>query len=258
MAARNIEERELVRQVEEYERQEAEQRAREAEQERLEAARRAEAEQRRQEEHRIAQIHRRFANFRMELESLHDIQRVLVAERHELEDERLRLNFENGTELMMLRHTTEVQLLNAESQSKVSDTNYRFQMECRARQAEGRKIDEKYIEDLITFYAGNEGADQNIRDAFERHRAEEERAFAHWDKMRRAQLHTVAETERRKMAQLGEAHRSERAEVESEDIAKRQIWKTKCDADTHWVDMVIAERERVLDGMEQDDYARDI
>ncbi|RDW60264.1 hypothetical protein BP5796_11870 [Coleophoma crateriformis] len=255
-AMRDAEERELVRLVEEFEREEAERQAREAEQERIEAARRAEEQRRRIEEQRISRVHFQFANFRTELESLHAIQQVLLAERHEFKEDCLRREYENEKESLTLRSTIQEQLFRAESQSRLSDANYRLNREYQARLAEGRKSDETYYQALVTHNKGKEGADERVRTLFQERIAEEQKNFETWYKVRQAQLSALAETESRKMAQLSQAQKLERQKIEKDHFEKRELWTQRCDADVHWVDAVIAERERMLNSMEQEEYAR--
>ncbi|RDW84304.1 hypothetical protein BP6252_01894 [Coleophoma cylindrospora] len=255
-AMRDAEEREILRLVEEFEREEAERLAREAEQERIEAARRAEEQRRRIEEERISRVHFQFANFRTELESLHAIQQVLLAERHEFEEDCLRREYENKKDSLTLRSTAQEQLFHAESQSRLSDANYRLNREYQTRQAKGRKDDEKYYQDLVAHYRGKEGADEMVRTVFDERIRDEQRHFETWYKVRQAELSDLVETERREMARLSKDQKLERQKIEKDNFEKRELWTKRCDADVHWVDAVIAERERMLNSMEQEEYAR--
>jgi len=258
LTARQQREAEEVRialqQVAEFEAAELERAERAAAAER----RRVEEERRRREEERIAAVNRQFRQLTVELELLHDIQRVGITERYELEISTQKREHAEVLETLSLRFPAEVQFLGTESQKKISDAEYKFEQEYQARLAEERRIEDNYVRDLRDWWRGNPEAEYEVREARDKLRASQDKEYKFWHEYRRKQLEAVRETENRMMQALRARHQSEVKAVEGRWKIDEIEWKKKKWAEGRWVEEVVRERGVILGEMEQREYARDV
>jgi hypothetical protein len=248
-----------VQLVADFERREAERAAEaaEAQRRRDEAERRArEEERRRREEERIAAINLRFYRFTTELETLHDVQRVLMAERYEFEVGVLRKDRQDALDTFSIRHPAEIQQLGTESQQKISDSEYKFEQEYKLRLAEERRIEDEYVEQLRAYWQGKPEGEYKVRAARDELRADQDKEYKFWDSYRRRQLQGISEGEKRKMEALVIKHTAEIKAVEGRSKIDEVEWKRKKWAEGKWVEEVGRERVAILQEMEQAEYAR--
>jgi hypothetical protein len=253
------EERLLVQMVADFERREVERAAAaaEAQRRRDEAERLArEEERRRREEERIAAVSLRFRRFTAELETLLDVQRVLMAERYEFEVGVLKKERQDALDTFSIRHPEEIQQLSMESQKKISDSEYNFEEEYKVRLAEEQRIEAEYVDQLRAFWQGKPDAEYKVREARDELRAEQNKEYKFWDSYRRRQLQVIAEGEKRKMEALVVKHAAEVKAVEGRSKIDEVEWKRKKWAEGKWVEEVVRERVAILQEMEQVEYAR--
>lgn len=243
-----------LQQVAEFEAAELERAERAAAAER----RRVEEERRRREEERIAAVNRQFRQLTVELELLHDIQRVRIAERYELELSTEQRELAEVIETLSLRFPAEVQFLGTQSQKKISDAECKFEQEYQARLAEERRIEDDYIRDLRDWWRGDPEAEYKIREARDKLRANQDKEYKFWHEYRRKQLEAISETERRGMEALSARHQSEVKAVEGRWKIDEIEWKRKKGAEGRWVEEVVRERTTMMGEMEQREYARDV
>jgi hypothetical protein len=253
------EERLLVQMVADFERREAERAAAaaEAQRRRDEAERRArEEERRRREEERIAAINLRFHRFTAELETLHDVQRVLMAERYEFEAGVLKKDRQDALHTFSIRHPTEIQQLGTESQQKIADSEYKFEQEYKLRFTEERRIEDEYVEQLRAYWQGKPNGEYKVRGARDELRAEQDREYKLWDSHRRRKLQDISEREKKKIEALVVKHKAEIKAVEGRSKIDEVEWKRKKLAEGKWIEEVVRERIAILQEMEQAEYAR--
>jgi hypothetical protein len=256
-AAREAAEAEEVRialqQVADFERAEAEREAREAE-----ARRRIEEERhRRREEERITAVNLRFHQLTDELDLLHDVQRVLVAERYEFEQEGLNRDRNDALDTLSMRHSQEVQFLGTESRAKIADAEHKFDMEYQTRLAEERRIEDNYVDELRAYWKGKPESEYKVREARDELRKDQDKEYRFWDAYRRKQLQAIFDGERRKMDALLAKQQSEIKALDGRSKIDEVEWKRKKWAEGKWVEEVTRERVVMLQAQEQEEYARE-
>ena len=242
-------------------RAEEERLAAEAERERQEAeARRIreEEERRRREEERIAGVNLRFHNLTTELQALHDIQRVTMAERYEFEIECMEKDRQNASDTLSIRHPAETSFLSTESEKKIIDSKQKFEREYQQRYAEERKIEDDYVAQLREYWNGKPEAEYRIRDARDELRRNQDKEYRFWDSYRRQLLLAIAEGEKRKMEALMVKQASEIKAIDGRAKIDEVEWKRKKWAEGQWVEEVTRERVGMLQTMEQEEYGRSV
>jgi len=252
------EERLLVQMVADFERQEAERAAAaaEAQRRRDEAERLArEEERRRREEERITAISLRFHRFTAELESLHDVQRVFIAERYEFEVGIQRRERQDALDSFAIRHAAEIQQLGTESQKRIEESESKFEQEYKVRLAEERRIEDEYVDQLRAFWHGKPEAEYKVREARDELRMDQDKEYRFWDSYRRRQLQALAEGEKRKMEALRVKQEAEIIAVEGRAKIDEVEWRRKRLAEGKWVEAVARERVVMLQEMEQGEFA---
>jgi hypothetical protein len=245
--------------VADFERREAERAAAaaEAQRRRDEAERLArEAERRRREEERIAAVNLRFLQLGVELETLHDVQRVLMAERYEFEVDIMKKDRQDALDTFSVRHPSEVQQLGTESQKKISDVEYKFEQEYKLRLTEERRIEDEYVDQLRVFWQGKPESEYKVREARDDLRRDQDKEYKFWDSYRRRQLQALSEGEKRKMEALRAKQEAEIKAVEGRCKIDEVEWKKKKWAEGKWIGEVMKERIAMLQEMEQAEYAR--
>jgi len=246
------EERAAIEAVEAFMRQEAEAAAREAEI----ARQRAEEEARRREEERIAIVDSRYRFLGDELETLHDVQRVLISERHDFESEGLDRNRQGALDTLNFRHRAEEVTLKTESSAKISAAEAMFEKEYHTRLAEEQRIENEYVAQLEAYWTGRPDGETKIREAMNELRMDQEREYKVWDSYRRTQLLALREGEKRIMETLRGKHETEVKVAEMRAQKDRVEWKKKRWAEGKWVEEVVRERGLMLQELEQEEYAR--
>lgn len=253
------EERAAIRAVEEFMRGEEERVMREIEAQRRreeEEMRRQEEQRRRREEERIARVNRRFRGLGAELEELHDVQRVLMAERYEFETEVLKKEHQDALDTLAIRHPSEVQYLVNESASKINAAESKFDSEYATRLNEERRIEDQYVDELREYWKGKPEGEYKIREARDELRRDQDREYKYWDAYRRQQLDAVREGERRKMEALRVKQAAEIKAVDGRAKIDGLEWRRKRFAEGRWVEEVSRERAAMLGEMEGREYAR--
>ncbi|KAK0103259.1 hypothetical protein ONS95_005293 [Cadophora gregata] len=257
-AAEEEELRQILQEIDDFERAEEERLAAELEAARIreEAEERLRAEERRRaEDERLAVVNRRFRQLGVELEILTDVQRVLMAERYEFEVEVLKKEKQDALDTLSIRHPAEMNTLAMESQRRIAESESKFEQEYQLRLDEERRIEDDYVTQLRAFYSGKPEAEYRVREARDELRENQAKEYRFWDAYRRKQLVAVREGESRKVEALRVKQESERRAVEGRASIDRVEWQRRVWAEGQWVDAVTAERGAMLMAMEQEDYA---
>ena len=250
-----------IRAVEAFMRAEEERMAREieAEQQRAEAQRRREEdERRRRDEARIAAVNRRFRQLGSELEELHDVQRVLMAERYEFETELLQKERQDALDTLSVRHPTELQHLANESASKARKAEHRFETDYAARLEEEQRIEDTYVLELREFWKGKPDGEYRVRSARDELRRDQDKGYRFWDQWRRTELEALREGERRKMETLRVKQEAEVKTVDGRARIEEVEWRRKRWAEEQWVVEIVGERSRILGEEEGREYGRGV
>ncbi|TAQ86100.1 hypothetical protein B7494_g5576 [Chlorociboria aeruginascens] len=243
------EERIILQMVADFEQEEAERLAREAEVQR----RREVEERRRLEDERIAAVNLRFHHLTTELDTLHDVQRVLIAERYEFETEVLKKNRQDALDTLAVRHASEMQILGTESQKKISDSEYEVKAEYQVRLAEERRIEDQYVDDLRAYWAGKPEGEAKIKQARDELRRDRDKEYQLWNTYRRNQLAALVDSEKRKMEALKQRHGQEIVDAETAARDFQKQWRVRVWAEKRWVEEVLLERREMLQALELED-----
>lgn len=244
------EERIVLQMVAEFEIAEAEREAREAE-----ARLRIEEEERRhREEERIAAISLRFHRLTNELEFLHDVQRVHMAERYESEADQMKNQKYAAVKVLSARKSQELQQLNNESKAIIAEEGQKFDKEYQARLVEERRSEEDYLEQLQTYWQGKPEAEYNIREARDELRSDQDKEYKFWAAYRRTQLQAVSEREKRRREALGVKQQNETRVLEARNKIDEVEWKRKKWAEGMWAEKVAWERVAMLEAREMQEY----
>jgi hypothetical protein len=241
----------FVREEEERDAREIERRAREAEAQR----RREEEERRRVEERRIAAVNLHFHNLGAELETLHAIQRVLIAERYEFESEVLAKQNADALSVLSIRHPAELQSLTSASTTRISEAEKQFETEHQSKLSAERRAEDEYMQKLRVYYNGRPDAEGKIREKRDELRRAHEKEYRFWDAYRRKQIWEVREAEKRKLELLKGRQESERKAAEGRGRIESVEQKRKMWAEGRWVEEVVGERGEILGRMEREAYA---
>ncbi|KAE8445944.1 hypothetical protein EG329_012723 [Mollisiaceae sp. DMI_Dod_QoI] len=258
-AAAAEEERIILQMVADFEREEAEREAAAAEAQRIrdeEERLRRQEERRRIEEERIAAVGLRFRQLTTELETLNEVQRVLMAERYEFEVEVQRKERQDALDALAIRHAPELETLTNESQQLVFEAEHRYREEYRMRLVEEQRIEEEYVEKLKQFWNGKPDGEYKVRDAREELRRDQDKEYRFWDAYRRKQIFAIKEGEKRKMEALMVKHTKEINAIEGRSKIDVIEWNRKKWAEGKWAEEVTRERVAILQEMEQVEYAR--
>jgi len=245
-------ERRIIAEVEEFIRREAEREERTAE-----AKRRRVAEARRlREETRIAAVSLRYREFNNELELLHDLQKVPIAERHEFEQDSLKRDLQNALNVLSFRHPSEIETQEAASASKITAEKDQFSAEYQARLASERQIEDSYVADMFSFWAGKPEGEDKVRNARETLRKRQREYYILWESYRKQKIQATIEVENRKIEALRVRQLSEIKAAEGRARLEQVEWERKRWAEMRWVGEVVRERVVMLQELEQDEYAR--
>jgi hypothetical protein len=245
------EKRVILAEVEAFIRQEAEQQARIAEQQRVAA----EAARRQREATRISSINLRYRAFRNELEDLHNVQKIPIAERHEFSGEVLKRDRQNALNVLSLRHPAEIEVLREESSTKLIAATTQFSTEYESRLAAERRIEETYILEMTSFWASKPEGEDKVRNARETLRKNQTSHYIFWESHQKEKFQIIQMAEAKKKETLAARHRKEVKAVDEKAGKDELAWERRCWAEKKWVEAIVRERVAMLHELEQHEYA---
>jgi hypothetical protein len=245
--------REILQEIEDFEMEEAERFAREEEELRLAAI----ASRQRRQEEQIVKISKKYFDLKSELEFLHDIQKVAMAQRYDDEVQMIR-NHANIRGAILHRHAMELQLAESVSDAKISDSQFRFDQDYQTRLAHERRQEDEYREQLRVHYDGKENAATLIEDGMEALRTRNSERYQTWNEVKRKQHQQVVAVAKEEVERFKRRHELEleatqnRMEGNEKDIQARRT------TDNKWFDAVVGVRARMLDEMEEQEYSLEL
>ena len=245
------EEREAIAEVEEFIRLEAEREAQIAEEER----RRAAEERRQREEARIVAVNLRYHHFNRELELLHDLQSVSLAERHESENSRLGSEFRDQLEALAVSHSTELNALLQASDRKLEASRARFTAEYESHTKTEENLEDTYLAEMSAYWAGKPEHNAKVWEARIAWRKNQGSHKTSWEAYRHEKLQAVTDEE---FAKKGAKLARQKHDLETtRKKAGREAdeWRRKKWAEEKWVIEVVRERIMMLQELEQEEYA---
>lgn len=245
--------REILAQIEEFERQEAWTREIERlELERLELERwQAEVEERlKMEQIRRQEVEIKYQQLREMLDELHELQQVMADSKQDEYARDLAAEAESAKKQLEERQQAERDNLDSLMQIKIKAREDKYDKEYAARADLEHQLEEDYLAQLRDFWADKVDGEERVEASMLPLRQRMDLAYRTWQRWRDDQLHhyrTKLEDERTVKEELmySARKRNAAAYVDKEtDLTKRMV------AEKKWIQEVILERERLLVGME--------
>ncbi|OPB37051.1 hypothetical protein A0O28_0039630 [Trichoderma guizhouense] len=245
--------RDILAQIEEFERQEAWTREIERlENERLELERwQAEVEERlKMEQVRRQEVEIKYQQLREMLDELHELQQVMADSKQDEYARDLAAEAESAKKQLEERQQAERDNLDSLMQIKIKAREDKYEKEYAARADLEHQLEEDYLAQLRDFWAGKVDGEERVEASMLPLRQRMDLAYRTWQRWRDDQLHhyrTKLEDERTVKEELmySARKRNAAAYVDKEtDLTRRMV------AEKKWIQEVILERERLLVGME--------
>ncbi|KAJ4864181.1 hypothetical protein T069G_00711 [Trichoderma breve] len=245
--------RDILAQIEEFERQEAWTREIERlENERLELERwQAEVEERlKMEQVRRQEVEIKYQQLREMLDELHELQQVMADSKQDEYARDLAAEAESAKKQLEERQQAERDNLDSLMQIKIRAREDKYDKEYAARADLERQLEEDYLAQLRDFWADKVDGEERVEASMLPLRQRMDLAYRTWQRWRDDQLHhyrTKLEDERTVKEELmySARKRNDAAYVDKEtDLTRRMV------AEKKWIQEVILERERLLVGME--------
>lgn len=252
--------RQILAQIEEYEREEAlKAEMLRQEQQRLEEERRQrELEERvRQESIRRRDVEFKFTELRRGLDLLHEMQQVILEENLETVSKSLAEEMQKAKRELEEKQTQERADLEAHIQVKMSEKEVVFNEDFTVRSAAEKKVVDEYQNQLQAYWRDKTGAEQEIDTAMAPLRERMERHCLAWQQWKDKELKAYRERleERRSMREefmySAKARLGDQCENRETDLVRRVV------AEHKWMQMVMLERESLLAEMEVDEMEGD-
>jgi hypothetical protein len=245
--------RDILAQIEEFERQEALRlEAERLEQERLEELRwRAVVKERlRLEDIRRQDVEVKYRQLRDTLDSLHELQHVIADSKQEDDARDLATEAELEKKRLEEKHQAERKVLESLVPARLKAREDQYEKEYAARVDLERQLENEYLEQLREFWSGKDGGEEKIEASMQPLRQRMDSAHQSWQRWKDDQLahyREVLEDERTAKEDLmySSSKRLDAAYLDKEtELARRIV------AENEWIQEVISERERLLSVME--------
>jgi hypothetical protein len=246
------EERAILAEVEAFMRQEAEEAARIAEEERLAA----EESRMIHQQHRMRSISLRYYEFNKELDLLHSLQQIPMAERHEFEQDVLTRERQNALGVLAFRHPSEIKALQAEASHRYNSAKQQFESECHARLATEQRIEDEYLGKMNDFWAGRPECNDRVREAREKYRETQSGHKQFWNSYQRDKLQEVKATEEERLQTLKVRQAGEVKTANSRGVADEMEFRRRRWAEWKWVEVLLNERHAMLRELESEELVR--
>ena len=205
---------------------------------------------------RIRSVNLRYHGFRNEIDLLHDLQKVPIAERHEFEEETLKRERHNALGVLAMKCDAEIRELQAVSASKINGAERQFQAEYQSRLEAEQRIEDTYVSDMAAFWNGKPECEEKVRNARNALRQNQSQHYEFWHLYQQQKLQAVAEEENHKLEVLKEKHSLDLQAIENRARGEEAVWKRKRWAERRWIDDIVLERTTMLQELEQDEYTR--
>ncbi|KAL7942234.1 hypothetical protein V8C42DRAFT_162163 [Trichoderma barbatum] len=245
--------REILAQIEEFERQEAwKLEIERLEQERLELERwQAEVEERlRREQIRRQEVETKYQQLREMLDELHELQQVMADSKQEDNARDLVAEAESMKKQLEERQQAERENLDSLMQIKLGLREDRYVKEYAARAALEHQLEEDYLAQLRDFWADKADGEERVEASMLPLRQRMDLAYRSWERWRDDQLqHYRAKLEDERTVKE-ELMYSARKRMDASYVDKEMGLTKRMVAEKQWIQEVILERERLLVGME--------
>lgn len=241
---------EILQEIENYELEEAARLAREEEELRLAVIANR---QRRQEEH-VTAVSKKYFDFRNELDFLHALQKVAMAERYE-EEIRMRRTHANMRTAMLARHATKLKIAQSLADAKISDSLFVINQEKQRRLAGERAQENEYRMELQDYYRGRPNSVAGIAAGMEPLRKRNVESYELWVARKREKHQQIVAAVNEEVAKVRRNHELEMAEIESKIKGSEEDVQARRTTDNKWFEAVSGVRTGMLEEMEEQEYA---
>lgn len=245
--------RQILAEIEEFEREEA----RKAELLRQEQIRQEEERQQRELEERVRQesirrkeVEMKFTELRSTLDQLHELQRVMVRTEQTEEAESLEDESREAKDFLDKEQAAERDALSATMKAKLSQRDADFHEDFAARAVTEKEIMDNYHAQLVAFYRDKPRGAQEIEKAMFPQRQKMENQYRAWKRWKEQEMEAYQQELEEEHAIQEELMYSkkqrlvEKYEESQHDLTKRGL------AERHWFCLVVLERERLLAELE--------
>ncbi|KAH6690404.1 hypothetical protein F5X68DRAFT_259846 [Plectosphaerella plurivora] len=245
--------REALRQIAEFEREEA----LKAEMLRQETLRQEDERRQRELEERVrleslrrSEVEKRYAEFRVVLADLHTLQREWIENNQVQAIKLLDVDITASVRALVLKHETERAQLDIEAAEKIRAKEAAFAKDFAIRVAAETALENTHLANLNEVYAGKRGCEERVAHEIRRYRRQLDSGWRVWQKWRDTDTaaHRVRVEEERAIADelmvCAMQRHKDGLEERKRDLAARKV------VEWRWVELVVEERERMLDELE--------
>lgn len=197
----------------------------------------------------------KFQELREVFVNLHDIQRVAVLQKHD--EEQADLKNKGAASLVEFQTSWDEdhEKLIATANAKIFKKEEELKREYAARVIAERRVEEQYESELKAYWSRSrkENRDERAEAAMKEFKRNMDDKFKSWEKWRDNELETFRWAAKEELA-IQEEHKEveERRLLDNTQATQTQFLRRKA-AELRWVDVVIEERDRMLNDMEIDE-----
>lgn len=245
--------RQILAEIEEFEREEA----LKAEMLRQEQIRQEEERQQRELEERVRRetarrqsVEEQFAELRSALSQIHELQRVMIKVDHDKASASLKEDIRATQQQAETMQTEEMEKLATDMQAKLREKEVAFNEDFAARAAAEKKLLDEYHRNLIAYYQNRPRGAEEIAKAMVPVQQKMEKSYRDWQKWKKQEMVTYREL-------LGEEQtiKEELAHNAKERLADKHqemelYLSGKNAAEKHWFRLVVLERENLVGELE--------
>lgn len=243
------ENQQILEEVENFIRLETEREQRAAEAER----RRTEAERRQREEEHVARVHAKFEALTTEMGILHQVQTLLMTDRHEKEVAKAEKETIDFLKALTNRHAAQEEALLDETAKLITTAEASLTAEYEKKRTEEARIEKNYLAELRGFWQGPD-AENQIRTAIEELRGNCARDRRFWEGEERAKLRALGDRAGERLKEMKERQAGEVRLFERGETEKERNWEGKRGAEVRWREEVFGERVMLLGEAEVVEY----
>ncbi|KAI0846784.1 hypothetical protein F5Y00DRAFT_264196 [Daldinia vernicosa] len=247
---------EALRLVAEFEREEAlKAELLRQEQERLAEERRARLleERIRREGERRRAVEVKYVELREVFENVHELQRIIVQRDHSTEKARLENQGATALGELQEKQKAEREKLSAVTRTKLAMREKVLRREYVARVAEERQIEEQYHAQLKEYWSRKKDGEAKIEAAMKQLKRKMDASFRKWEKWRDNELDNYRWSVREEQAIKEELMQEAERRLVEDTRETQTAFSLRKTAELRWVDVLIEERNRMLNDMEIDE-----
>jgi hypothetical protein len=247
---------EALRLVEEFEREEATKaHLLRLERERVRRAQREKElrERARREEERRKACEVKFHGLRQELDNLHERQRVDVVREHGKEESVLQYKAEATRVSLQEQNAAEREVLVSDGKKRLLDFMSTVDDEYAARVKQERQIEDDFHQQLGAYWTGKTDGDAQVEAALVSLKRRMDKRHRAWSKWARNEVETHHFLMREEQAIQLELMQEAEKRLARENNQQRQAFVSRKQAELKWADLLVQERETMLNDLEVDE-----